>query len=543
MNTQPLISIRNLSLSIAGGRQLLSEVSFDVMPSEVLALVGESGSGKTLTSLAITGLLAPELKAGLSGEILFEGRNLIGLPEEDHRLLRGRKLAMVFQEPGAALNPLMKCGKQVAEVIEFHMGLKGEALKDKTLDWFERVRLPDPTRIFNSYPHQLSGGQKQRVMIAAALAAEPSLLLADEPTTALDPTVQAEILALLSELQAERGFGVLFVTHDLGVVKEFSHRAAVMRSGQLVECGPTNRVLSQPSHPYTRGLVACYPQPGIKFHRLPEMLPDGQPTSATPISAEVAPVGDSPLIEVRDISVIYRSGQWPGPVVETKALKGVSLDILRGETLGLVGESGSGKSTLGRVILGLSAPESGSITMDGTRISGLSSKGMLPYRKQLQLVFQDPFSSLNPRMTVGSAIAEAGRHNRGKQRAEFLLDKVGLPADSFHRYPHEFSGGQRQRIVLARALAPGPRFLVCDESVAALDVSVRARVLNLLCDIKDEFGLTLLFISHDMGVIYQMCDRIAVMKSGELKEIGPAERVFKHPENEYTKLLLASAVH
>jgi len=537
-----MLQIKNLTIRLprqGGEVAVVRDISLDIMPGQVLALVGESGSGKTVTSLAVMGLLPLPLGQIASGQILFEGKNLINLTPEEHRLLRGKRMAMVFQEPMTSLNPLMRCGRQVAESLRHHMGLSAAQARAETMEWFGKVKLPNPERIYDAYPHQLSGGQKQRVMIAMALACRPSLLIADEPTTALDVTVQAEILHLLRDLQREYAFSILFITHDLAVARAFAHHTAVMYQGQVVETGPSDQVLSRPTHPYTRGLVACLPKAGTRWERLPELSDFlEEDKEFAPMPAGPIPAITHTLIRVEDVSVTYGQKRWPGKSIEVHALRGVSLEIKKGETLGLVGESGSGKSTLGRAILGLTPIAQGSITYEDRAISGLSAGQMKPWRSIMQLVFQDPYSSLNPRMTVGTAIAEAVRTGNARDQAIDLLEKVGLGAEHYGRYPHQFSGGQRQRIVIARALATRPRFLVCDESVAALDVSVRARVLNLLNDLKAEFDLTLLFISHDLGVIYQMCDRIAVLHHGELKEIGPAREVFFHPADPYTRKLI-----
>jgi len=542
----PVLEIKNLNIAFpseSGPVQVLHEVGFEIASGEVVALVGESGSGKTVTSLAVMGLLPEPLDQVATGEILFEGKNLITHTAEEHRQLRGKRMAMVFQEPMTSLNPLMRCGRQVSESLEYHLNLSRSEAKSQTLEWFDKVKLPDPERVFRAYPHELSGGQKQRVMIAMALACRPALLIADEPTTALDVTVQSEVLQLLRQLQAAYAFSILFITHDLGVVRSFADRAVVMYKGRVVEQGPASVIVSQPAHPYTRGLVACLPRAGVRLERLPELedfLTEGRafvPVEITP-SAE-ASAGNA-LIKATEIRVEFFQKNWPARPTSVQALKGVSMDIYKGETLGLVGESGSGKSTFGRAILGLTPIQSGSIFYAGEKISDLSDRAFKPWRSRMQLVFQDPYSSLNPRMKIGEAIAEAVRCGHAKTKAMELLEKVGLQAEHYGRYPHEFSGGQRQRIVIARALATEPEFMVCDESVAALDVSVRARVLNLLNDLKAEYNLTLLFISHDLGVIYQMCDRIAVLRHGELMEIGQANDVFFRPQNAYTQALIGA---
>jgi peptide/nickel transport system ATP-binding protein len=555
MNT-PLLQIRNFSVRFTTEGETttaVNKINLTVNRGEILALVGESGSGKSVTSLSILQLL-PSPPAQFSGEILFtrddETVDLLKLAPKALQAVRGGRIGMIFQEPMSSLNPVMRCGAQVMEALLQHRRIgTGEARK-QTLDWFARVQLPSPERTFLKYPHQLSGGQKQRVMIAMAMCCEPDLLICDEPTTALDVTVQKAVLDLIRDLQQERNMGVIFITHDLGVVAQIAHRVAILYKGDLLEEGAATDLFRNPSHPYTKALLACRPALHPKGVRLPVVsdfmggdapqFPRSNPASS-PVSSQ-----SEVLIDMQHVSVRFptQTNLFGKHTAHYTAVNDVSLQIFKGETLGLVGESGCGKTTLGRTLLRLVEPSAGSILLDGRAITRLSKDQLRGLRKDVQLVFQDPFSSLNPRLTIGDAIAEpmqvyalGNAKERAKKVAD-LLDKVGLPAAHARRYPHQFSGGQRQRIVIARALALEPGLLVCDESVSALDVSVQAQVLNLLSDLKKEFGLTLLFISHDLSVVRYMSDRIAVMRAGSIIESGAAEDVYHRPRSAYTKSLI-----
>lgn len=563
---EPLLRIENLVIDFDSGDGLfraVNDVSLNVARGELVALVGESGSGKSVTSLSVLRLLPTPPAVYAGGKILFsedgkEALNLLGLSGNDLRRIRGAKIAMIFQEPMTSLNPVITCGAQVMEALLTHKRLSKAEAKAQTVRWFEKVRLPEPGKMVDRYPHQLSGGQKQRVMIAMAMCCEPSLLICDEPTTALDVTVQKTVLDLIKELQQEQAMGVLFITHDLGVVAEIADRVALLYKGEIVEEGPVKTIFAQPKHPYTKALIACRPA----FHPKGEPLPTvsdflsekhgenepTQPLAETPNPKPQTPdVGFSPLLSVENLSVRFpvKTSLFGRPRSFVNAVDDVSFAVNAGETLGLVGESGCGKTTLGRTLLGLIPPSAGKILYNDEDVTKLSGKAMKAMRKDVQLIFQDPYSSLNPRLAIGDAIAEpmlvAGLEpsvKERKKRVAELLEKVSLPAATASRYPHEFSGGQRQRIVIARALALNPAFVVCDESVSALDVSVQAQVLNLLNDLKKDLGLTLLFISHDLSVVRYMCDRIIVMKAGKIVETGDADEVYQHPQSEYTKRLI-----
>lgn len=556
----PLLRINDLSIdfiSESGTTTALKNISLHVDRGEILAIVGESGSGKSVTALAILQLLAKTAKIK-SGEILFSpgGRDeikLLSITKKDLQQIRGEQVAMIFQEPMTSLNPVFTCGHQVVESLKLHKKLSFKKAKQEAIDWFRKVKLPEPEIVFSKYPHQLSGGQKQRVMIAMAMCCRPALLICDEPTTALDVTVQKNILQLIKELQEEEKIGVIFITHDLGVVKEIADRVVVMYKGEIVESNTVNEIFSNPQHPYTKGLLACRPVLHKKGERLPvvsDFLKDLKTGSTSPvIPDQQSGASSQQLLQVKNLTVVFpgKKNLFGKPLSYTKAVDSVSFDVMKGEVLGLVGESGCGKTTLGRTLLRLIEPAAGEIVYNGIDLAKKSPHELKPLRKDVQLIFQDPYSSLNPRLSIGDAIAEPLKvhsllktERQRKEKVIDLLEKVDLHADHFKRYPHEFSGGQRQRIVIARALALNPSFIVCDEPVSALDVSVQAQVLNLLNDIKKEFGFTAIFISHDLSVVRYISDRIMVMHKGKIIETGSADKVYEQPEKEYTKRLIAS---
>ncbi len=523
-----VLSIEDLTVALpawSDRRHAVAGASVQIRREEILCVVGESGSGKSIMGKSILGLLpAPHVRV-TGGRIVFEGRNLLRLPEHEMRAIRGGRIAMIFQEPMTALNPLMRVGRQIDEVLEVHTGLTAPERRKRVLALFEDVRLPEPEQIIDSYPHQLSGGQRQRVMIAMALALEPALIIADEPTTALDVTTQAQILQLLKELQRAHGTAVLFITHDFGVVAEIAHRVAVMRHGEIVETGPTDAVLRRPQAQYTKDLVAA----------VPGLVPRARDEGAAP----------RPLLVVRDLEKTYAgTGGLLGSGGRTvRAVRKVSLDVHRQSSLALVGESGSGKSTLARCIIGLDTPDGGEILLDGQRVSGMSRAEMRPMRRLMQMVFQDPFASLNPRQRVGEIIAigpriQGASRREALERARELLGLVGLKPESADRYPHEFSGGQRQRIGIARALAVEPKLIIADEPVSALDVSVQKQVLDLLNELRRRFGLSMLFITHDLRVAATVCEEIAIMNQGVIVERGATAEIFAAPKHPYTRSLL-----
>ena len=557
----PLLQIKNLSIDFINDGNIthaIQNININVHNGEIVAVVGESGSGKSVTSLSILQLLPTPPAIYAQGEILLTINNttinVLQLPKEQLQTIRGNKVAMIFQEPMSSLNPVLTCGVQVMETIILHKKISTQEAKKQTIALFEKVKLPTPSLLFNRYPHQLSGGQKQRVMIAIAISCEPQLLICDEPTTALDVTVQKNILLLIKELQQQNNMGVIFITHDLSVVAEIADKVVVMYKGKIVEEGNAQQIFNSPQHPYTKALLACRPALHNKGERLPvvsDFLEEKKvdvivhKTTAPKIYEDVI----DPILQVQNLKVYYPARKtFLGKVIDyTKAVDDVSFEVFKGETLGLVGESGCGKTTLGRAVLQLIKATSGSITFKGENLLTASHKQLISLRKQMQIIFQDPYSSLNPRMTIGNAIAEPLQVHRiindakkRKKKVIELLEKVNLTAEHYDRYPHEFSGGQRQRIVIARALALQPEFIVCDESVSALDVSVQAQVLNLLNDLKEEFGFTAIFISHDLSVVKYISDRILVMQKGKIEEIGIASEVYNNPQSEYTKKLIAS---
>lgn len=588
----PLLQIRELRTYFHGKRETVravDDIDLLIEEGETLGLVGESGSGKSVTSLSVMRLL--ESTANIeSGEISYFGRDLVHLPSRDMRDLRGKDIGMIFQEPGTSLNPVFRVGDQVGEALRVHLGMSRKEARQRTIELFEEVGIPEPKRRIDSYPHEMSGGQKQRVMIAMALSCNPKLLIADEPTTALDVTIQAQILDLIRRLRDERGMSILFISHDLGVIAEIADRIAVMFRGRIVERGSVTGVFNNPQHPYTKGLLACRPHLDRDFRRLPTVADfmdvdedgDGGEIRITERDLSAEALGElvgrgrgrllhpqpalenlgysedpgpgdlidqdaEPLLTVRDLKVYYpiKSGFLRRQVGEVKAVDGISFDVYSGQTLGLVGESGCGKTTTGLALLRLIDITGGRVHFDDQDVTRIPASHLRALRGQMQIILQDPYSSLNPRMTVEAMLTEAmaihkigdSRRDR-RDRAARLLEEVGMEADHLRRYPHEFSGGQRQRVSVARALAVQPELIICDESVSALDVSVQAQVLNLLKDLQEEHGLTYIFISHDLSVVKFMSDMMAVMLDGKIVEQGPSEAIYRTPREEYTRRLI-----
>ena len=524
----PVLEVRDLSVTLPKGADrefAVEKVSFTVNPGEIVCLVGESGSGKSVIAFTVMGLLAKALKPS-SGQILLQGEDILAASEQRLRELRCSRMSMIFQEPMTALNPVMTCGEQIDEVLSTHTQLDPGQRKAKILGILERVKLPEPERIYASYPHQLSGGQRQRIMIAMALVLDPVLLIADEPTTALDVTTQAEILKLIAELQEGQGTGVLFITHDFGVVAEIAHRVAVLRWGELVEMGPTEQILSRPVQNYTKMLISS----------VPSIHPQHRGVRRDGIT----------VLRTEKLGKIYSGSGFFQKARVVKAAVDVDLDIRKGETLGIVGESGSGKSTVARCIARLIDPTEGKVFLGDTEIATMSAGKLRPHRRRVQIVFQDPYRSMNPRITVGDFITEGPMNfglgkDEAMARARKLMETVRLDPNALDRYPHQFSGGQRQRICIARALAMEPELLIADEAVSALDVSVQKQVLELLDEIRQRLNLAVLFITHDLRVAAQICDYVAVMSKGRVVEYGAAEQVFENPAHEYTKSLFAAA--
>ncbi|MFN7102369.1 MAG: ABC transporter ATP-binding protein [Pseudorhizobium sp.] len=551
---QPVLSVENLTTSfLVDGewKEVVRDVSFTVAPGETVAIVGESGSGKSVTSLSVMRLLQPDTSR-ITGRIALSGRELLSLPEHEMRKVRGNEIAMIFQEPMTSLNPLFTIGDQISEALLAHSSMSTADARLETIRLLEKVRIPSAASRFDEYPHRFSGGMRQRVMIAMALATKPKLLIADEPTTALDVTIQGQILDLIKVLQEEEGTSVLFITHDMGVVAEVADRTVVMFRGEQVETGSTADIFHRGQHPYTRALLSAVPVLGsMKDHQRPLRFPlvDTETgLSDVPVEVPDTVSKDRPVLEVKNLTKRFdiHSGLFGRVSGRVHAVEDVSFDLHAGETLSLVGESGCGKSTTGRAIMRLIEPDGGSVMADGKDVLALGKKDMREMRKSVQMIFQDPFASLNPRMTVGAAIAEPyiehgmGTRKQAREVVADMLQRVGLSADMVSRYPHEFSGGQRQRICIARALVLEPKVIIADESVSALDVSVKAQVINLMLDLQVSLNLAFLFISHDMAVVERVSHRVAVMYLGEIVEIGPRASVFGNPQHDYTRKLMSA---
>lgn len=579
MSDRKLLEIKNLVTEFSTDGEVMkavNDVSFTLNRGETIGIVGESGSGKSVTSLSVMRLIPSPPGKISGGEILFHKNDnsvvdLVKLNEKDMRAIRGNDIAMIFQEPMTSLNPVFTCGDQVMEAILLHQKVNKKEAKEKTIALFKEVQLPRPEAIFDQYPHQISGGQKQRVMIAMAMSCSPSILIADEPTTALDVTVQQTILDLMLKLQREKDMGIMFITHDLGVIAELADKVVVMYNGKIVEQGPVLEIFSNPQHPYTKGLLACRPPLDVRLKRLPIVSDfmnldeagniqeiDQTVTEAT--AKEIQTVAEreeahrklyaqKPILQIKNLKTYFPlKRNFFGKVTEeVKAVDDVTFDVYPGETLGLVGESGCGKTTLGRTVLRLVDPTAGEVIFKGNPLHSMTTSELTEIRKDIQIIFQDPYSSLNPRITVGDAIMEPmqvhklyANDKERKEKVLELLERVNMLPEHFYRYPHEFSGGQRQRICIARALALRPQFIICDESVSALDVSVQAQVLNLLNELKRDFDFTYIFISHDLSVVKFMSDRMVVMNKGVVEEMGDADQIYSNPQTEYTKKLIAA---
>ncbi len=545
-----LIEVRNLRVGFRMGRETFEAVrgvSFDIPANTTVALVGESGSGKSVSAMSIVRLLPPNAVVDAASRVLYNGVDLLQLPQEDMRRLRGKEMSVIFQEPMSSLNPVLTVGDQIAEVLRVHTPMRARAVQDRTLELLNEVGIPEPRARLNAYPHELSGGQQQRVMIAMAIACEPKLLIADEPTTALDVTVQRQIVDLLARMQERHKMSMLFISHDLGLVGEVASRVIVMRHGEVREAGSVGQIFNDPQDSYTKALLACRPRLDARPRRLPVIddVVNNRPVSTEqrqPVTAE-----GPALIEVKGLRKAYslKDGLFKRKVID--AVKLADFTLHKGRTLGVVGESGSGKTTLGMMLTRLTDASGGTIMFEGKDLAALKPGELRPYRPRIQIIFQNPYASLNPRFTIGQILMEPmrihgiGESDDGRARLALRwLERVGLPAQAFGKYPHEFSGGQRQRIAIARCLTMQPEIIVCDESVSALDVSVQATVLNLLLDLQEEFGLTYVFISHDLAVVKYMADDILVMNRGEIVERGTSDEIYSSPQHPYTQQLLAA---
>lgn len=579
MSKETLLEIKNLVTEFRTEEETvkaISDISFTLSCGETIGIVGESGSGKSVTALSIMRLIPNPPGKITGGEILYHSKtrgilDIVKISEKEMRALRGKDIAMIFQEPMTSLNPVYTCGNQVMEAVLLHQHVSKKEAKERTIQLFKEVQLPRPSTIFDSYPHQLSGGQKQRVMIAMAMSGKPSILIADEPTTALDVTVQATILELMLKLQREHNMGILFITHDLGVIAELADKVVVMYKGEIVEQGPVLEIFSNPQHPYTKGLLACRPPLDKRLSWLPtvshfmkmdaagEMIESGQSINEVTdklivsvqerIDAHKILYSKKPILQIKNLQTYFpiSKGLFGKTGDFVRAVDDVSFDVYPGETLGLVGESGCGKTTLGRTVLRLIEPTAGEIFFNEKNVTSLSEREMRDLRKDIQIIFQDPYSSLNPRITIGQAIMEPMQvhgiledDKARKNKVIEILERVNMNESHFYRYPHEFSGGQRQRVCIARALALRPKFIICDEPVSALDVSVQAQVLNLLNELKREFDFTYIFISHDLSVVKFMSDRMVVMNKGKIEEMGDADDIYNNPQTEYTQKLISA---
>ena len=556
MKSSPILSVKNLRItfkSISGRSKVVNGITYNLYQNEILGVVGESGSGKSVTSLAVMGLLSFTKGASVAGEVLFNNENLINCSQKRLEKIRGRKIAMIFQEPMSALNPSICCGKQVEEILLHHTNISAKEAREEVVRLFNTVKIQDANNIYKKYPHEISGGQQQRVMIAMAIACKPEILIADEPTTALDVTVQKEIIALLKILQKEFKMSVIFISHDLALVSEIADRVLVMCKGDIVEKGTVKSVFKNPEKEYTKALIGTRPKLDGRLKKLPTIsdfllgkIPKSLITKTAREEKHKKIYSSTPLLEVINLEKTYYSkASFFGTKTTLKAVDNVSFKVYSGETLGLVGESGCGKSTLGKAILQLNKASAGSLKYKGNDITNLNKAALRNLRKEIQIIFQDPYASLNPRLTVGKAIMEPMKvhslfnsDEERKSSAIEILEKVGLEAAHFNRYPHEFSGGQRQRIGIARTVAVQPKLIICDESVSALDISVQAQVLNLLNSLKEDFGFTYIFISHDLSVVKFMSDQLMVMNKGKIEEIGEADTVYESPQKEYTKKLI-----